>query len=213
MPRTAAFFQPNNTGINNPLSDPNFHLQIPEPAMKKYLCLLLAIAGLTFSGCKKIKKALQLDIGFSTKVIDFTLPAVPVSGDLTVDVPVEINLDSVLSANGVSMDKVRKIRLDRIDLDQQNGTSLNNLEAISHIQLAMASDARPEFVTVANLEDNTLPMADPFHLEIPGNPDLDLKPYFHTHQFTYRITAGLRHPTTEEKECTVRTRYIITVGG
>lgn len=167
----------------------------------------------TFSGCKKVKEALQVDIGFTTTMLEFTLPAVPVGASATLDVPAQINLDSVLQANNFSMDKVRKVRLDFIEIHQENGNSTNNLEVISHVRIAIASDTKPEFVEMARLDDNTLPMADPARLVIPGNPDLNLKDYFTTHQFTYRISAGLREPTTEEKECTVSARYIVTVGG
>lgn len=183
--------------------------------MNKYKLLTFTVALLLCSvySCKKIKNALQVDIGFTTKMIEFTIPAVPLGGSATVDMPIEINLDSVLSANGFSLDKVRKVRLDNIELIQENGSSTNNLEVISHVRIAMASDTKPEFVEVAKLDDNTLPMADPMKLTLPGNPDLDLKDYFQTHQFTYRITAGLREPTLEEKECVVRTRYVVSVGG
>lgn len=183
--------------------------------MKHRIAFLLAFSLLIFgfSGCKKVKEALQFDIGFTTKVYEFTLPAVPLGVSATVDVPVQINLDSILNANGVSLDKVKKIHLDKIELMQENATEENNLEVISHLAISMSSDAKPEFVEMARLDDNVLPMADPAKLIVPGNKDLNLKPYFQTQQFIYRISAGLREPTTEEKQCTVWTRYIVTVGG
>lgn len=164
-------------------------------------------------GCKKVKEALQVDIGFTTKVLEFTMPAIPIAGSATYDVPAEIQIDSFLQANNFSMDQVRKISLEKIELIQDNGSSTNNLEPISHVRVEMASAAKPDFVEIAKLDDNTLPMADPFKLVIPGNTDLDLKPYFSTHQFTYRVSVGLREATSEEKECTILTRYIVTVGG
>jgi|GEM_PF-2727857 len=183
--------------------------------MKKSILFTIALAGfsLSFTSCKKIKEALNLEIGMNAGTIEFTLPEAPSGGNIGAEMASDMNIDSLLSANGTSSSKLQAARLDKIDLYLDNGDSLNNFEALAGIRVELATDTNPVFTEIAALEDNPLPMADPYHLQVPVKPGVDLKPYFSAHQFRYRISAGLRHGTTKELDCRAKCRYIVTVGG
>ena len=179
--------------------------------MRKLL-LLAGIAALGFTSCEKVKDLAKIKLGAQSQDIEFVIPVMQQGGDQELAAAnTQLNIDSVIKAYNSSFGvaniksaKVKSVTFSVIDADQEN-----NLAIVENCSVQLASDTKPEFVTIAEIIGNPDEYAT--SIEIPVK-DVDLATYLTSNNYSYKVLAKTRRGTTKELNCKASISYELEVG-
>jgi len=81
--------------------------------MKAIKLLVFSLIAFSFSGCDE--ELFDIKFGLNTKDVTFTIPATAVAGEIILDPTTQsINLDSLASANGADISKIKSVKAKKI---------------------------------------------------------------------------------------------------
>ncbi|XZF12913.1 hypothetical protein ACTHGU_14090 [Chitinophagaceae bacterium MMS25-I14] len=176
------------------------------------LFCLAAGTAVMFQGCNKLKDAVKADVTL-TSDMTFDIPVIPSPGSASLATQgIYMNVDSTIRAanSQLSADNIKSVKLKSFRLEMQNGDNGNNFANLSACTVAFNSTAKSDFVTLAEITDN--PDVTAYTLDLPVNSSVDLKDYFNSSYFTYRLSATARRATTKELTVKATIQYTVTAG-
>lgn len=185
--------------------------------MKRILLSTIALAGIavfSFSSCNKLKDLAKVSLNIENGQGQFDIPAA--SGIYDIDIVSEdiyINLDSMISGQNkeLSAKNIKEVRVKSCKLVLQDGTKDNNFSALESCKLDIKSNAKKDYVTLAQVANN--PDSVAYELNLPVNSNLELKDYFlSANTFTYHITGKTRKALTAPLKCKVIVNYSLVAG-
>jgi hypothetical protein len=81
--------------------------------MKALKLFVFSLIAFSFSGCDE--ELFDIKFGLNTKDVTFTIPATSVAGEIILDPTTQsINLDSLASANGADISKIKSVKAKKI---------------------------------------------------------------------------------------------------
>ena len=176
------------------------------------ICSLLS--AVLFSACDKIDEVANITFNMSNAGASFDIPPIPATGSASLGTQtVALNLDSIIHAqNGaLSSDNIKSVQLSSCQLILSDTDINNNFSALESCTLELASDVKPEFITLGAVNNN--PDVPAYVLDLPLNTGLELKDYFSSARtFSYKISATARKTTSRTLRCKIKMTYAITVG-
>lgn len=185
--------------------------------MKKiiYAFSALLLAGVVaFSSCDKVKDLVKVNFNLENASGEFSVPALTAVGEVSLGTDdVYINLDSIIKAQNaeVNSKNIKEVRLTSCELVLQNGDAKNNFSALESCKLQLASNVKPEFITMASVENN--PDVVAYTLVLPVDNSLDLKDYFlNATTFSYKVSGKTRKTTDKPLDCKIVVKYNIVAG-
>jgi hypothetical protein len=171
---------------------------------------LLALSAFLPS-CDKVKDAITINVPLQTADVQFSITPVNAgTGTLTV-FQFGVNIDSVLKKenSSIGIGNIKKAKIKSITLALSNATQADNFGAFSSCEAGLASNAKPDYTTFASLTAN--PDTYAATLSIPVN-DVDLKDYFGSTIFYYKLTGTARRATTSTLTGTATVKFDIEAG-
>lgn len=171
---------------------------------------VLALSALMTS-CDKIKDAITINVPLQTADVKFSITPQPVGTQTLTDFQFGINIDSVLKKENASIgvSNIKKVKVKSITLTLSNATQSDNFGAISACEAGLASNAIPSYTVFAALTSNADAYATT--LTIPVK-DVDLKEYFGSTVFYYRLSGTMRRATTTTLNGTATIQFDIEAG-
>ena len=186
--------------------------------MKKIKFLLLAafaVSGaiLTMQSCSDAAKKLHYDIPYHSGAVEVTIP--PTSDTTAVNNissgPTYFNVDSLIKAktgNALSISNITSVKLTSVKLTLLDGTTANNFANFQSAYASFYSNSNntPYQVSIPNNPDVTS-----YELDLPVDPNAELKSYMTGNTFYYAMGGKLRRPVTASVKCKIEFTYNITV--
>jgi len=176
------------------------------------LMVMFFVTGLY--SCDKIDDIANITFNMSNADAGFDIPPILVAGSADLgSQSVNLNLDSMIKtqSGALSSDNIKRVKLTSCELILSDSDVNNNFSALQSCNLQLASDVKPEFITIASIDNN--PDQPAYRLNLPVDADLDLKQYFTSGRtFTYKISATARKTTNRTLHCTAHLQYAITIG-
>jgi hypothetical protein len=181
----------------------------------KYTTLALITSVFMLSSCEKLKNLASVNLNLSNTNGEFSIPIISTSGSIDITTEnIYMNIDSMIQAEdaAVHAKHIKEVRITGCRLELIDGDRDNNFSAIQSCKMELASNASPDFITIAEIQDN--PDVEKYNLELPiSNPDLELKKYFtSSNQFSYKVHATTRKPTTKPLNGKIVVSYKIKAG-
>jgi hypothetical protein len=185
--------------------------------MKRLLLPLIAftaVASTLFSACDKIDEVANIKFNMSNADASFDIPPIVATGTADLGTQtISLNLDSMINAqNGaLNSDNIKSVQLSSCQLILSDTDINNNFSALEACSIELASDVKPDFITLGSVKDN--PDVPAYTLNVPLNSGLELKDYFSSARtFSYKLSATARKTTNRTLHCKVKMTYAITVG-
>ena len=94
-------------------------------------------------------------------------------------------------------------------LNLTNSGGPDNLGAFSACEVGLSSSAKPDYTVIAGITSN--PDQNQVTLDIPVN-NIELKDYFSSTSFTYKLSATIRRATTTTLTCKATIKFDVTAG-
>ena len=122
---------------------------------------------------------------------------------------VYMNVDSLIKANNASLaaEYITSVKFLSCVMKMEDGDGFNNFSSFQYCKVELASDNKPEFVTIGEINNN--PDVEAYTLDFPVNQNVNLKDYFKATHFTYRLTGVVRKPTLKRINCSADIRVNI----
>lgn len=164
------------------------------------------------SSCDKVKEAIRVNVPVTMNV-DMIIPPVSETGSNIVlkETTTEINIDQLIKdANSeLGAENIRSVSVESVSLSINEDSQFDpdNLTALHSASIALSSGVKAEWEKIAEVNDP----ADPYQTDIPVIA-ADLKPYFNTDAFNYRLEIVASRQTTHELHATARIKFIIKAG-
>ena len=171
---------------------------------------LLALSAFLPS-CDKVKDAITINVPLQTADVQFAITPVNAGTGTMTMFQFGVNIDSVLKKenSSIGIGNIKKAKVKSITLTLSNATQDDNFGAFSACEAGLASNAKPEYTTFAALTAN--PDTYATTLSIPVN-DVDLKDYFGSTVFYYKLTGTARRATTTTLNGTATIKFDIEAG-
>lgn len=167
----------------------------------------------TMSSCKKVKQLANVDISLTAADINLTIPQINATGSSTLsEVNVPLNVDSIIKANNAefAMKNIKSVKMKSCTITMLDGDAANNFSALESAEVLFASNAVPTLTTIATISGN--PDVESYTITVPVNTSVDLKNYFNTSSYTYRLTGNARKTTSKPIQCKATIKYTLNVG-
>lgn len=171
---------------------------------------VLALSSL-FTSCDKVKDLITVNVPLQTADVKFTIDPQPVGTQTLSIFQFGVNIDSVLKKENSSLgtSNIKKVKVKSITLTLSNATQNDNFGALSACEAGLASNSISSYTAFAALTSN--PDAYATTLTIPVK-DVDLKDYFNSTIFYYRLTGTTRRATTTKLNGTATIQFDIEAG-
>jgi hypothetical protein len=175
------------------------------------LVAVLALSTLIHS-CNKVKDAIRINVPTQTVSADFTIQPVPVGTQAVAIFQFGVNLDSLIKiqSKDLGINNIKSAKIKSVSLTLTNATATDNFGSFSACEIGLSSSAKPEYTVVAGIASNADANVNP--LEIPVTQDLELKDYFNSTSFTYRLSATARRATTTELKGRATIKFDVVAG-
>ena len=186
--------------------------------MSTKLSLMLSGIVMLFSACDKLSTDVNLDLKQSVANIKLTLPAITdsmVNTEITlVEQLVYLNIDSVLTANGINKESIKSIYLKDAVVNLNENQSVTDFSFVDYINLSFREEStaykQVGSVTNAELAENTT-----FSIKFPDsatNPDdaINLVDYFGKSNFYISMIGKAKTITAETTKTTATINYVVT---
>ena len=155
--------------------------------------------------CETIEKDLDIPLGINNAI---TIPVIDSVGTFTLEeTPIDINIDSVLSANGASRSNIKSLKLTSITVSAINANDTVNLGVFKDFVFS-AAIGTGAFEEIAAVKDNPDANTD---VTVSGNSGLDLMPYFDG-DGKVKVIATNRKALTSELQVNLKYDYNLAVG-
>jgi hypothetical protein len=182
-------------------------------SLSKFTFLFLVItASFIITSCDKVAELFKADITFSD-TISFVIPKGFQITSIDTSETVQFNVDSFIQAstnNNANLSNLKSAKLKSAILEMK-GSSNQDFRLFKRVEVSVISsnNASPFTLRVNNL------MNDTKVLNIPVNPNDDLKSYFNSTSFTYRLIADIKSDTSitidQEIPCDLAIEYTLSV--
>jgi len=158
------------------------------------LVAVLALSTLLHS-CDKVKDAISINIPTQTVTADFYITPQQVGTQQVASFEYGINLDSLIKHENTSLGigNIKSAKIKSVSLTLTNASGSDNFGAFSACEVGLSSSAVATYKVVAGIASN--PDNNQTTLDIPVN-DIELKDYFSSTSFTYKLSATIRRATT-----------------
>lgn len=181
--------------------------------LRLFLIAAGSVCALAFSACNKVNDAIQVNVPLKMAEVNFTIqPAASGQHDLGT-FSVYANVDSVIKAYNASLlvSSIRSVKIKSCTiaiLDPAVHPD-DNFTALSAARADLSSDAKPDWVTVAEV---SAPPTDPSFLTLPVNEQAELKDYFKGNTFSFRLSGNLQRAIMNEVRCRANITFNIEAG-
>lgn len=175
------------------------------------LVAVLALSTLLHS-CDKVKDAISINVPTQTVTADFTIAPQPAGTQTLASFQFGINLDSVIKVQNSSLGlgNIKSAKIKSITLTLTNATQADNFAVVSACEAGLTSNNNTTYKAFATLTNN--PDAFATTLDIPVNPDVDLKDYFNATAFYYQVSGTTRRATSTTLQGKATVKFDISVG-
>jgi len=174
------------------------------------LVAVLALSTLLHS-CDKVKDAISINVPTQTVNADFYIAAQQQGAQAVVSLPVGLNLDSLIKIQNSSLGigNIKSAKIKSISLAFSNTTATDHIGSFSACEVSLASSAKPDYTVIAGT--TSIADANVASFDIPVK-DVDLKEYFNSTSFTYKLSATVRRATTTELKGKATIKFDIVAG-
>ncbi|SEO84340.1 hypothetical protein [Niastella yeongjuensis] len=174
------------------------------------LVAVLALSTLLHS-CDKVKDAISINIPTQTVNAEFTIQPQANGTQSVTTFQYGVNLDSLIKIQNTSLGigNIKSAKIKSVTLTLTSSTASDNLGAFSAAEVGLSSSAKPDFTAIAGL--TSIPDANQTTLEIPVN-SVELKDYFSSTSFTYKLTATTRRATSTTMTGKATIKFDVTAG-
>ena len=150
----------------------------------------LGAVGFFFTGCKKIKELVTVEIPVTMEV-NFTIPIIEapgLTGFGTYEVPVNVNEIIKSSNSDMSVNNIKSARIVSCVVTATPVPNYpdDNFTVLSAINADFSSNTKTEWVQIAALAG--IP-ANGYSLDLPTNGDTELKDYLTGSLFRYKVSG------------------------
>ena len=161
--------------------------------------------------CDKVKDLITVNVAMQTADVKFSITPQAVGTQQLSIFQFGVNIDSVLKKenSSLSTSNIKKVKVKSITLTLSNATQNDNFGAISACEAGLASNSIPSYTVFAGLTSN--PDAYATTLSIPVK-DVDLKDYFNSTTFYYRLSGTMRRATTTTLNGTATIQFDVEAG-
>ena len=176
------------------------------------LGLVAVLALSTFlHSCDKVKDAISINIPTQTVTADFYITPQPVGTQQVATFQYGINLDSLIKHENTSVGigNIKSAKIKSVSLTLTNASGTDNFGAFSACEVGLSSSAKPDYTVIAGIASN--PDANQITLDIPVN-DIELKEYFNSTSFTYKLSATTRRTTANTLQGKATIKFDVTAG-
>ncbi len=181
--------------------------------MKKLLLLAVSAAIVGFASCDKIKDMVKINVGVQSQNGEFKIDPIPGAGENELGAAdVYLNIDSIIKTenSSVGVGNIKSAKVTEVTLEILNPSAENNFAVVENAKVSLASDTKPEVVTIAEITGN--PDEYKTSMNIPLTGSVDLADYMSGSTFTYKLSAKTRRGTTEVINCKATVKYELVVG-
>jgi hypothetical protein len=182
-------------------------------SLSKFTFLFLVItASFIITSCDKVAELFKADITFSD-TISFVIPKGQRITTIDTTETVQFNVDSFIQAstnNNANLSNLKSAKLKAVTLSM-NESSGQDFRLFKRVEVSVRSsnNSSPYTLRVNNLMNNTKV------LNIPVNPNDDLKNYFNSTSFIYSLFAEVKSDTpvtiSEDIPCNLAIEYTLSV--
>ncbi|MFL5743069.1 MAG: hypothetical protein ACJ751_00275 [Niastella sp.] len=174
------------------------------------LVSVLALSTLLHS-CDKVKDAISINIPTQTVTADFYITPQQVGTQQVATFQYGINLDSLIKHENTSLGigNIKSAKIKSVVLNLTNAGGPDNLGAFSACEVGLSSSAKPDYTVIAGIANN--PDQNQVTLDIPVN-NIELKDYFSSTSFTYKLSATTRRATTTTLTGKATIKFDVTAG-
>jgi hypothetical protein len=174
------------------------------------LVAVLALSTLLHS-CDKVKDAISINIPTQTVTADFYITPQQVGTQQVATFQYGINLDSLIKHENTSLGigNIKSAKIKSVSLTLTNASGTDNFGAFSACEVGLSSSAKPDYTVIAGLTNNA--DANQTSLDIPVN-NVELKDYFSSTSFTYKLSATTRRATTTTLQGKATIKFDVTAG-
>jgi len=176
------------------------------------LGLVAVLALSTFlHSCNKIKDAISINIPDQTVTADFYITPQQVGTQQVATFQYGVNLDSLIKHENTSLGigNIKSAKIKSVVLTLTNASGSDNFGAFSACEVGLSSSAKPDYTVIAGLTNN--PDANQTSLDITVN-NVELKDYFNSTYFTYKLSATTRRATTTTLQGKATIKFGVTAG-
>ncbi len=176
--------------------------------------LVMSCLGAAYlQSCNKIASLVQYDLSMQTASTEIVLPPSALTvGSASGSQVVNYNIDSFIKANTANVlgiNNITSAKLTSCKLTLLNATTTNNF--------ANFSAASGSFYSNTNTTPYSLSLTNPDTystvLDMPVDPNVELKGYLTGSNFTYTVGGTLRRATTDSIRCKIEVTYSVHVQG
>jgi len=174
------------------------------------LVAVLALSTLLHS-CDKVKDAISINIPTQTVTADFSINPVQSGTQGITTFQYGVNLDSLIKHENTSLGigNIKSAKIKSVTLTLTNAAGTNNFGAFSACEVGLSSSAKPDYTVIAGIASN--PDNNQVTLDIPVNA-VELKDYFNSTSFTYKLSATARRATTVTLTGKATIKFDVTAG-
>ena len=185
--------------------------------MKKFrfnLIAVLAVFGTILTqSCSDSVKKLHYDIPYNSGDVVVTILPTNNTTDLTTIMadPIRFNVDSfikVKTGNVLGLKNITSVKLLSVKLTLLDGSDANNFANFESCSASFYSNLNPGPYTVSIPKNPDVPA---YTLDLPIDPDAELKSYMQGNLFYYAIGGKLRRSVTASVKCKIEFTYNIVV--
>jgi hypothetical protein len=175
------------------------------------LVAVLALSSFLHS-CNKVKDAIVINIPTQTVTADFTISPVQAGTATLASFQFGINLDSVIKVQNSSLGlgNIKSAKIKSITLNLTNATQADNFAVVSACEAGITSNNNSTYKAFASLTSN--PDTYATTLDIPVNPDVDLKDYFNATAIYYKLSGTTRRATSTTLTGKATVKFDLQVG-
>jgi hypothetical protein len=186
--------------------------------MSTKLSLMLSGIVMLFSACDKLSTDVNLDLKQSVANIKLTLPAITdsmVNTEITlVEQLVYLNIDSVLTANGINKESIISIYLKDAVVNLNENQSVTDFSFVDYINLSFREESTA-YKQVGSVTNAELAGTTTFSIKFPDsatNPDdaINLVDYFGKSNFYISMIGKAKTITAETTKTTATINYVVT---
>jgi hypothetical protein len=189
--------------------------------MKKFAFLPVAVLAVlgsvtTMQSCSEAAKKIHYDLPLQPGALEVTIPptndTTNVKNNLAAN-SVHVNIDSFIRAKTggrLGIDNITSVRILSVRLTLVNGNAANNF---ANFQSAFASFSSTSNMTPYSVTIPNNPDLAAYFLELPVDPNKDMRSYMTGDVFYYSVGGKLRRPVTQEVKCKIEFQFNIAVNG
>lgn len=177
--------------------------------LSAFAFLFLTVA----TSCNKVKDLISINVTAQSADVDFTIQPSNAGAGVLSQFNTSLYIDSLIkeqAGKSYGLINIKSVKLESCVLTITNSDDANSFGNVSACSAEMSSNTNTTMVGIAELTSN--PETVTSTLNLPVNTTLDLKPYFSSTSFSYKLSGTLRKATTKALTCKATIKYKIEIG-